>query len=83
MFLIASYVLSPIVIAVTGQTDGLVFYQGIYVGIAILSVASFASMYLFANVRSNVADKIADDRAAMEEIAETDAEGILEAEHIG
>lgn len=83
MFLIASYVLSPIVIAVTGQTDGLVFYQGIYVGIAILSVASFASMYLFANVRSNVADKIADDRAAMEEIAEADAEGVLEAEHIG
>lgn len=66
MFLIGSYVLSPIVIAVTGQTDGLVFYQGIYVGIAIICVLSFLSMFLFSNVRSNVADKIADDKAASE-----------------
>lgn len=66
MFLIASYVLSPIVIGVTGQTDGLGFYQGIYIGIAIICVLSFLSMFLFANVRSNVADKIADDKAAAE-----------------
>lgn len=66
MFLIGSYVLSPLAIAATGQTDGLVFYQGIYVGIAIICVLSFLSMFLFSNVRSNVADKIADDKAAAE-----------------
>jgi len=64
MFLIGSYVLSPLVIAVTGATDGIVFYQGIYVGIAILCVLSFVSMFMFSNVRSNVADKVADDMAA-------------------
>ncbi|MGI6033801.1 MAG: CynX/NimT family MFS transporter [Coriobacteriales bacterium] len=69
MFLIASYVLSPIVIAVTGQTDGLGFYQGMYIGIAIICVLSFFSMFLFSNVRSNVADKIADDKAAAEKAA--------------
>ena len=66
MFLIASYVLSPIVIGVTGQTDGLGFYQGIYIGIAVICVLSFLSMFLFGNVRSNVADKIKDDQAAAE-----------------
>lgn len=64
MFLIGSYILSPVAIAVTGATDGLVFYQGVYVGIAIICVLSFLSMFLFSNVRSNVADKIADDQAA-------------------
>lgn len=64
MFLIGSYILSPAAIAVTGATDGLVFYQGVYVGIAIICVLSFLSMFLFSNVRSNVADKIADDQAA-------------------
>jgi cyanate permease len=66
MFLIASYILSPIVIGVTGATDGIVFYQGIYIGIAILCVLSFLSMFLFYNIRSNVADKIADDKAIAE-----------------
>lgn len=64
MFLLASYVLSPIAIAVSGVSDGLPFYQAIYVGIGVLCILGLLSMFLFKNVRSNVVDKIADDRKA-------------------
>lgn len=64
MFLLASYVISPIAIAATGAVDGLVFYQGIYVATAVLCVVAAGSLFLFPNVRSSVAGKIADDMAA-------------------
>lgn len=61
MFLLASYVLSPLAVAVTGATDGIVFYQGVYVGTAVLCVIAVLSLFLFPNVRSSVAGKIADE----------------------
>lgn len=64
MFLLASYVISPIAIAATGATDGVVFYQGIYVATAVLCLVAAASLFLFPNVRSSVAGKIADEMAA-------------------
>ena len=64
MFLIASYIISPLAIAATGAVDGLVYYQGIYVGTAILCVICALSLFLFPNVRSSVAGKIEDDKAA-------------------
>lgn len=64
MFLLASYVLSPLAIAFTGATDGIVFYQGVYVGTAILCLVGVASLFFFPNVRSSVAGKIADEAAA-------------------
>ncbi len=67
MFLIASYVISPIAIAATGAVDGVVYYQGVYVATAVLCVIAGLSLFLFPNVRSSVAGKIADDRAAMGE----------------
>lgn len=67
MFLLASYVISPIAIAATGAVDGVVYYQGIYVATAVLCVIAVLSLFLFPNVRSSVAGKIADDRAAMGE----------------
>lgn len=67
MFLLASYVISPIAIAATGAVDGVVYYQGIYVATAVLCVVAVLSLFLFPNVRSSVAGKIADDRAAMGE----------------
>ena len=66
MFLLASYVISPIAIAATGAVDGVVYYQGIYVATAVLCVVAVLSLFLFPNVRSSVAGKIADDRAAVE-----------------
>ena len=67
MFLIASYVISTIAIAATGAVDGVVYYQGVYVATAVLCVIAGLSLFLFPNVRSSVAGKIADDRAAMGE----------------
>ena len=67
MFLLASYVISPIAIAATGAVDGVVYYQGVYVATAVLCVIAGLSLFLFPNVRSSVAGKIADDRAAMGE----------------
>ncbi len=67
MFLIASYVISPIAIAATGAVDSVVYYQGVYVATAVLCVIAGLSLFLFPNVRSSVAGKIADDRAAMGE----------------
>ena len=67
MFLIASYVISPIAIAATGAVDGVVYSQGVYVATAVLCVIAGLSLFLFPNVRSSVAGKIADDRAAMGE----------------
>jgi len=64
MFLLASYVISPLAIAATGAVDGLVYYQGVYVGTAILCVVAIASLFLFKDVRSSVAGKIEDDMAA-------------------
>lgn len=64
MFLLTSYVISPLAIAVTGATDGLVYYQGVYVATAILCVVAILSLFLFPNVRSSVAGKIEDEKAA-------------------
>ena len=64
MFLLASYVISPLAIAATGAVDGLAYYQGVYVGTAVLCLVAVASLFLFPNVRSSVAGKIADDMAA-------------------
>ncbi len=63
MFLVASYVLSPIATAVD-PTGSVAYYQVIYVGVAIVCMVAFLSMFLFANVRSSVAGKIEDDLAA-------------------
>ncbi|MGN0077478.1 MAG: nitrate/nitrite transporter [Coriobacteriales bacterium] len=63
MFLLASYVISPIAIASTGAVDGLVYYQGVYVATAVLCVIAALSLFLFPNVRSSVAGKIEDDMA--------------------
>ncbi len=87
MFLIASYIVSPLAIAFTGAVDGIVYYEGIYVGVGIVCAVAILSLFLFPNVRSSVAGKIADDKAAaasdsLEVIAEEDAEGILEGGHI-
>lgn len=81
-FLIASYIVSPLAIAFTGQVDGIVYYQGIYIGAAILCVICIASLFLFPNVRSSVARKIADDRVSAKEIAVDDAQSILEDNHM-
>ena len=64
MFLLASYVISPIAIAVSGVPDGVPYYQGIYVTTAVVCVVAALSLFLFPNVRSSVAGKIADDQAA-------------------
>lgn len=64
MFLLASYVISPIAIGATGAVNGLVYYQGIYVATAVLCILAVLSLFLFPNVRSSVAGKIADDHAA-------------------
>lgn len=64
MFLLASYVISPLAIAATGAVDGIAYYQGVYVGTAILCLVAVVSLFLFPNVRSSVAGKIADDMAA-------------------
>lgn len=63
MFLIASYIVSPLAILATGAVDGLQYYQGIYVGAACVCIVSIISLFLFPNVRSSVAGKIADDQA--------------------
>lgn len=82
MFLIASYVVSPLAIAATGMVDGPMYYQGIYVGAACVCLVAVVSLFLFPNVRSSVAGKIEDDKASAKEIAADDAEGILEGGHI-
>ncbi len=83
MFLIASYVVSPLAIAFTGATDGIVYYEGVYVGVGVVCAVAVASLFLFPNVRSSVAGKIADDQAASAgAIAADDAEGILEGGHL-
>lgn len=82
MFLIASYVVSPLAIAATGMVDGPMYYQGIYVGAACVCMVAVLSLFLFPNVRSSVAGKIEDDKASAKEIAADDAEGILEGGHI-
>lgn len=64
MFLIASYVISPLAIAMTGATDGLPYYQGVYILTAVLCVVCALSLFLFPNVRSSVALKAQDDAAA-------------------
>ena len=64
MFLIASYVISPLAIAATGAVDGVPYYQGVYVATAVLCLVAAASLFLFPNVRSSVARKIADEQAA-------------------
>lgn len=64
MFLLASYIISPIAIAATGATDGLIYYQGIYVATAAFCIIAALSLFLFPNVRSSVAGKIADDHEA-------------------
>lgn len=64
MFLIASYIISPLSIAITGASDGLSFYQGVYVGTAIFCVLIALSTFLFPNVRSSMDRKLADDKAA-------------------
>lgn len=58
MFLLASYVISPAAIAATGATNGITYYQGVYVATAVLCVVAIASLFLFPNVRSSVAGKI-------------------------
>lgn len=63
MFLIASYIISPIAIAATGAVDGVVYYQGVYVATAALCLVGVFSLFLFPNVRSSVARKISDERA--------------------
>ena len=87
MFLIASYVVSPLAIAFTGATDGVAYYEGVYVGVGVVCAVAIVSLFLFPNVRSSVAGKIADDQAraagpSAREIADDDAEGILEGEHL-
>ena len=87
MFLIASYVVSPLAIAFTGVTDGVAYYEGVYVGVSVVCAVAIASLFLFPNVRSSVAGKIADDQVRGEgssarTIVEGDAEGILEGEHL-
>lgn len=74
MFLLASYVISPIAIGATGAVDGVVYYQGIYVATAVLCLVGILSLLLFPNVRSSVAGKIADDHAATKRAAENVAE---------
>lgn len=64
MFLIASYIISPLAIAATGVVDGVPYYQGVYVATAVLCLIATASLFLFPNVRSSVARKIADEQAA-------------------
>lgn len=73
MFLLASYVISPIAIGVTGAVDGVAYYQGIYVATAVLCVVGVLSLFLFPNVRSSVAGKIADDHAATSDEVKTEA----------
>ncbi|MEG0323090.1 MAG: MFS transporter [Raoultibacter sp.] len=63
MFLVASYVLSPIATAVD-PSGGVAYYQVVYVGVAIVCVVAFLSFFLFPNVRSSVGRKIADEMAA-------------------
>ncbi len=63
MFLIASYIISPLAIAVTGAVDGVPYYQGVYVATAVLCVIAALSLFLFPNVRSSVSRKIADETA--------------------
>lgn len=87
MFLIASYVVSPLAIAFTGATDGVAYYEGVYAGVGAVCAVAIVSLFLFPNVRSSVAGKIADDQARAEspsarEIADDDVEGILEGEHL-
>lgn len=65
MFLIASYIISPIAIAATGAVDGVVYYQGVYVATAALCLVGVFSLFLFPNVRSSVARKISDERAVV------------------
>ncbi|MCI8468810.1 MAG: MFS transporter [Eggerthellaceae bacterium] len=62
MFLLASYVLSPIAIAVSGAPDGLGYYQVIFVGAAVLCVLGALSMLLFPNVRSKVVIQVEEER---------------------
>ncbi|MDR1712665.1 MAG: MFS transporter [Coriobacteriales bacterium] len=62
-FALASYVLSPIAMAVD-PTGGLPYYQAIFVGVLVVCLLVAASLFLFPNVRTSVAAKIADDHAA-------------------
>lgn len=62
MFLIATYIVSPLAIAFTGATDGLPYYQGIEVLVLVFCVLCALSMFLFPNVPSSVARKIALDK---------------------
>lgn len=72
MFLIASYIISPIAIATTGAVDGVPYYQGIYVATAVLCVIGALSLFLFPNVRSSVARKIADEHGVVERSSEAE-----------
>ena len=61
MFLVASYIISPLAIALSGVTDGLAYYQMVYVLTGALCVIAALSLLLFPNVRSSVAGKMEDD----------------------
>ncbi len=63
MFLIASYVISPLAIAATGAVDGVPYYQNV-VATAVFLPRCRGVAFLFPNVRSSVARKIADEQAA-------------------
>lgn len=87
MFLIASYCISPLSIAFTGAVDGPLYYQGVYVGVAVVCVLAIAALFLFPNVCSCVSVDLDDTYEAgkngsLEVIARKDAEGIIETVHI-
>lgn len=62
MFLIGSYVISPLAIVASGVQDGLPYYQAVYVGIGILCVILCLSLLLFPNVPSSMDRKLALDK---------------------
>lgn len=87
MFLIASYCISPFAIAFTGAVDGPLYYQGVYVGMAVVCVLAIAALFLFPNVRSCASVDLDDTyevgkNDSLEVIARKDAEGIIETVHI-
>ncbi|MDR3137215.1 MAG: MFS transporter [Coriobacteriales bacterium] len=64
-FALAAYVLSPIALSVD-PAGGIAYYQVIFVGVLVLCLLTAASLFLFPNVRTSVAAKLADDRAAVQ-----------------
>lgn len=62
MWLVPAYIVPPICAAAT-QTDGPAFYQAIFIGILVCCVIAGLIQFTYPNLRTNVADMLADKAA--------------------